>query len=107
MPRYNSSMTFYLEGLNEAQVTAVTAGEGPILVLAGPGSGKTRVLTHRIVHLIREMNVAPWQIMAVTFTNKAAREMGHRIEELLDGRPRGLTMGTFHATLRSHPAAGK
>ncbi|MBK7895445.1 MAG: UvrD-helicase domain-containing protein [Anaerolineaceae bacterium] len=84
--------------MNEAQITAVTAGEGPILVLAGPGSGKTRVLTHRIVHLIREMRVPPWQIMAVTFTNKAAKEMNHRIEELLDGRPRGLTMGTFHAT---------
>ncbi|MCA9898515.1 MAG: UvrD-helicase domain-containing protein [Ardenticatenaceae bacterium] len=91
-------MTFYLQGLNEAQITAVTAPEGPILVLAGPGSGKTRVLTNRIVHLIREMRVPPWQIMAVTFTNKAAKEMNHRIEELLDGRPRGLTMGTFHAT---------
>ena len=91
-------MTDYLEGLNEAQITAVTAGEGPILVLAGPGSGKTRVLTNRIVHLIREMRVPPWQIMAVTFTNKAAKEMNHRLEAMLDGRPRGLTMGTFHAT---------
>lgn len=91
-------MTDYLKGLNEAQITAVTAPEGPILVLAGPGSGKTRVLTYRIIYLIRELRVAPWQIMAVTFTNKAAKEMNHRLEELLDGRPRGLTMGTFHAT---------
>ena len=88
----------YLDTLNEQQRTAVTAPLGPLLVLAGPGSGKTRVLTHRIVYLIQELNIEPWRIMAVTFTNKASKEMRHRIEELLGGQPRGLTMGTFHAT---------
>lgn len=86
-----------LARLNPAQQAAVSAPPGAILVVAGPGSGKTRVLTHRIAYLIREMRVSPWNIMAVTFTNKAAREMEHRIEQLLEGRPQGLNMGTFHA----------
>ena len=86
-----------LARLNPAQRDAVSAPPGPLLVVAGPGSGKTRVLTHRIAFLIQEMRVSPWHIMAVTFTNKAAREMEHRIEQLLDGRPQGLNMGTFHA----------
>lgn len=69
-----------------------------MLVLAGPGSGKTRVLTRRIAWLIEERGVPPWRIMAVTFTNKAAREMRHRVEGLLAGSLKGLQMGTFHAT---------
>ena len=87
-----------LEGLNEAQKMAVVAPPGPVLVLAGPGSGKTRVLTYRIAYLIEELKIPPWEIMAVTFTNKAAREMRQRLEALLGEQPRGLSMGTFHAT---------
>jgi DNA helicase-2/ATP-dependent DNA helicase PcrA len=92
-------VTSILAGLNEQQKDAVTAGEGPILVLAGPGSGKTRVLTHRIAYLVEEANVPAWRIMAVTFTNKAAREMEHRVVHLLEesGKLDGLTIGTFHA----------
>jgi DNA helicase-2/ATP-dependent DNA helicase PcrA len=69
--------------LNSSQIEAVTAPPGPVLVLAGPGSGKTRVLTHRVAQLITAMGVVPRSIVAVTFTNKAAKEMSKRVQELL------------------------
>jgi DNA helicase-2/ATP-dependent DNA helicase PcrA len=86
-----------LEGLNPQQHQAVTAAPGPVLVLAGPGSGKTRVLTHRLAYRIREQGVPPRSIMAVTFTNKAAREMSSRVAALLGGADGGVSLGTFHA----------
>ena len=97
-----------IHDLNPQQAAAVQAVHGPVLVLAGPGSGKTRVLTRRIAHMIEEAGIAPWNILAVTFTNKAAREMGERVEGLLadrfgeplPGQARrlgGLTIGTFHS----------
>jgi DNA helicase-2/ATP-dependent DNA helicase PcrA len=88
----------HLAYLNPQQQQSVMAGLGPVLVMAGPGSGKTRVLTHRIAFLIETMAVKPYQIMAVTFTNKAAREMESRVVDLLSLETRGLTLGTFHAT---------
>ncbi|MAT42333.1 MAG: hypothetical protein CL609_08335 [Anaerolineaceae bacterium] len=84
--------------LNEQQYQAVTAGLGQTLVLAGPGSGKTRVLTHRIAYLIDDLGVRPYNIVAVTFTNKAAREMKNRVEKMLvAGQAEGLWLGTFHS----------
>ena len=95
-----------LQGLNEPQQQAVLATEGPLLIIAGPGSGKTRVITHRIAYMVGECDVRPWQILAVTFTNKAAREMRERLDRLLLSRSQDVTMGTFHAVcariLRRH-----
>ncbi|HIQ00991.1 MAG TPA: DNA helicase UvrD [Anaerolineales bacterium] len=88
-----------LKDLNPQQRAAVTAPDGPALVLAGPGSGKTRVLTYRVAWLTLERSVPPGQVMAVTFTNKAAREMRERLQHLLGhARAGSLTLGTFHAT---------
>jgi len=83
--------------LNLQQQQAMMAGLGPILVLAGPGSGKTRVLTRRIAYLISAMGARPYSILAVTFTNKAAREMGARVVELIGENTQGLKLGTFHS----------
>jgi DNA helicase-2/ATP-dependent DNA helicase PcrA len=96
----------YLNNLNPPQREAVTHGDGPLLILAGAGSGKTRVITYRIAHLIRERGMHPGSILAVTFTNKAANEMRERVERLLRIPLTGLWISTFHSScvriLRQH-----
>jgi len=86
-----------LEGLNPVQLEAVTHTTGPLLVVAGAGSGKTRVLTHRIAHLIKDQGVSPFEILAITFTNKAADEMKHRVAELVGPVAEKMWVSTFHS----------
>ena len=86
-----------LNGMNPRQSQAVTTTQGPLLLMAGAGSGKTRVLTHRVAYLIEECYVNPWNILAITFTNKAAREMKERIHQLLGDVAESVWISTFHS----------
>ena len=87
-----------LDGLNPEQRKAVTATDGPVMIIAGPGSGKTRTLTHRIAYLLAAGQAQPHEIIALTFTNKAAREMKERVQQLVGEQTKGMWVGTFHAS---------
>jgi len=86
-----------LEGLNDKQKEAVISTEGPCLVIAGAGSGKTKVLTHKIAYIIEQNEIKPWNILAITFTNKAAKEMKERITNLIGDISNDMWIGTFHS----------
>ena len=86
-----------IEGLNDKQKEAVLNTDGPCLVIAGAGSGKTKVLTHKIAYLMAEKNIKPWNILAITFTNKAANEMKQRVENLVGEAAKDMWIGTFHS----------
>ena len=86
-----------LEGLNDKQYEAVINTDGPCLVIAGAGSGKTKVLTHKIAYLLNEKDIKPWNILSITFTNKAANEMKERVEKLVGEAAKDIWMGTFHS----------
>ena len=86
-----------LETLNDIQKEAVVTTDGPILILAGPGSGKTRVITYKIAYLLEKKKAHPWEILAITFTNKAAKEMKNRLSVLIDSDIKSMQISTFHS----------
>ncbi|MHB8621458.1 MAG: UvrD-helicase domain-containing protein, partial [Chloroflexota bacterium] len=97
MAQATANVLLDLNDLNPRQREAVEAVDGPVLIIAGPGSGKTKVVAYRVAHLILDHGVNPWNILAVTFTNKAGNEMRQRVEQLVGGDREGLSIGTFHA----------
>ena len=95
---WRKNVSDILQSLNPVQKEAASCTEGPLLILAGAGSGKTRVLTHRIAYLIEEKGVNPWNIMAITFTNKAAQEMRDRVDRLVEFGAESIWVATFHSS---------